>query len=337
MSDTIIGSVIGALITGVISFLIFIAGNFSSQATLEKKTVETLSGYFDSVDQEMTYEDAIKAIHRENETLKNEVSSLEQQLSELNGQLDSKQAEIDRYNSIEEINKIIQTATTYWDNSDYEEALIILKNSKNKSPDIVKIYEQYSDDYMSGLLLQADALISERNYDGAVGVLEESESLVADSSLLKNKIDEIRDKPSALISDLVPVSGTTGEKQFRFWDVLDQDNYGNRYSSGICLKQEYKDKAHLVYALDNKYSILTGKFVLMENSKNTNGNYVLYAYTLADGETKLLYESQILATATRPIDIEIDVSNVMDLVLEVYDPNKTSNNAWTAFVDARLE
>ena len=43
MSDTIKGAIIGALITTIGSILIFFLGNFSTQATLEKNTVETLS------------------------------------------------------------------------------------------------------------------------------------------------------------------------------------------------------------------------------------------------------------------------------------------------------
>ncbi len=37
MSDTIKGAIIGALITTIGSILIFFLGNFSTQATLEKK------------------------------------------------------------------------------------------------------------------------------------------------------------------------------------------------------------------------------------------------------------------------------------------------------------
>lgn len=50
MSDTIKGSIIGALITVVGSILVFVLGNFSTQSTIEEKTVETLSEYFYSVD-----------------------------------------------------------------------------------------------------------------------------------------------------------------------------------------------------------------------------------------------------------------------------------------------
>lgn len=215
--------------------------------------------------------------------------------------------------------------------------LTLLKNYKSKSTDIESLYIQYSDDYILLLLHQADKLISERDYDNAINILKEGCNLVSDDKLLNEKINEISNKPSALLANLTPVSGTMTEDQYGIWDISERDNYGNKYSSGIYLKQNYTSKANLVYALDSKYTILTGKFVLSEEGKNTDGNYILYAYTLTNGEMNLLYESPILGTATRPIDVEIDVTNVMDLVIEVYDPNKQNNNAWTAFVDARLE
>lgn len=55
MSDTIKGSIIGAIITVLGSILVFHLGNFSTQ----KSIVEALSVRFDSVDNDMSYEQAL--------------------------------------------------------------------------------------------------------------------------------------------------------------------------------------------------------------------------------------------------------------------------------------
>ena len=138
---------------------------------------------------------------------------------------------------------------------------------------------------------------------------------------------------SVLFSNLIPVSGGIEG----YWESGQKDNYNNSYTSGIMMHQNYREAAHVVYALDGKYTQLTGKFVLTEESKNTDGQYVLYAYSLVDGNKNYIWESKVLGTAVRPIDIQIPVSGVMDLVLEVYDPNKTGNNATTGIVDAVLQ
>ena len=83
MSDTIKGSIIGAVITVAGSVLVFFLGNFSTQDTIEKKTVETLSGYFDNIDKGMSYEQALQAVYKENENLKTQNSNLLEQNQDL--------------------------------------------------------------------------------------------------------------------------------------------------------------------------------------------------------------------------------------------------------------
>lgn len=79
MSDTIKGAIIGALITTIGSILIFFLGNFSTQATLEKNTVETLSEYFESVDKDMSYKQALQTAYAElvNTMLDNAIAQLD--------------------------------------------------------------------------------------------------------------------------------------------------------------------------------------------------------------------------------------------------------------------
>ena len=122
MSDTIKGSIIGALITAAGSILVFVLGNFSTQDSI----VESLSVRFDSVDSSMSYEQALEAIYQEREIDKKEIESLNMQLDELNIKISDQQAKIDQQNSEEEINKIIQNATEYGNSFDYIQALSIL-------------------------------------------------------------------------------------------------------------------------------------------------------------------------------------------------------------------
>jgi len=72
MTVAISGAIVGALVSGVIAVIIFFAGNYSTQATLEKKTVETLAGYFDGVDLQMSYKQALQIIYENSKALKNE-------------------------------------------------------------------------------------------------------------------------------------------------------------------------------------------------------------------------------------------------------------------------
>ena len=143
-----------------------------------------------------------------------------------------------------------------------------------------------------------------------------------------------------ILSSLTPVSGTMNNEQFGIWGVTDTDNYGNRYTSGIYLRQRWSTPAHLVFDLSANYSRLTGLFVLSQEGKNTDGNYAINFFSLVNGQRVLLEvypPFPVIATARRPIPLSVNVEGVMDLVIEVHDPNKHSNNAWVAFVDAILE
>lgn len=68
--DNIIGAISGAIVTGIFSFALFYLGNYTNRSTIEKDIVNTLSESFDSIDKDMSYQDAIQIICKENEFLK---------------------------------------------------------------------------------------------------------------------------------------------------------------------------------------------------------------------------------------------------------------------------
>ena len=94
MNDTIkasiIGAIIGAIITGLVSLLIFFLGNFSTQSTI----VKTLSEYFDSVTNEMSYTEALQTIYKTLSQKDQDISALEQQNKDFEEQLSSIPADV---------------------------------------------------------------------------------------------------------------------------------------------------------------------------------------------------------------------------------------------------
>lgn len=93
MNDTIKAATISALITALIatltSILIFFLGNFTTQATIEKNTVETLSEYFDSIDKDMTYKQALQTAYEESKQKDEEISILKQKNTEFENEMSS--------------------------------------------------------------------------------------------------------------------------------------------------------------------------------------------------------------------------------------------------------
>lgn len=254
MSDTIKGSIIGALITVVGSILVFVLGNFSTQSTIEDQTVETLSGYFDSVNKDMSYEQALQTIYKENEILKNENLDLNKQLDNLNQKINNKQAEIDNQNLQEEINRVVQTATEYWNNSDFIQSLSLLKNYKSKSVDIELLYSQYSNDYCSYILQQVDAYTDNMQYDDAITLINDVLLLVYDSSILNQKIKEIENsKPNNFMDAIKPY------EKYGYTEKVSSDYMqmgGNKFYNGFQLGYDHQI-SYALFNLNGKYNKIT--------------------------------------------------------------------------------
>ena len=101
MDIQIKSALIGAIIPTVGAFVIFFLGDFSTQSKLERDTVKVLSEKFDTVKKDMSYEDALQAVFKGNEDLKNQLSlmndellSAQNELSETQNILSSKEEEL---------------------------------------------------------------------------------------------------------------------------------------------------------------------------------------------------------------------------------------------------
>lgn len=127
MNDTIKGSIIGAIITGIVSLLIFFLGNFSTQETIERNTVETLTEYFDSVEKEMTYEQALRAIYVENEDLKTKIEDLE--IASKNNEDKMLEKNEDLYRE-----EILEQAKSAFESNEIEKAVDILSDGLKTLP-----------------------------------------------------------------------------------------------------------------------------------------------------------------------------------------------------------
>lgn len=326
MSDTIKGSIIGALITGIISILIFFLGNFSTQ----KSIVESLSVRFDSVDKKMSYEQALETIYQESEEDKKEIDSLNEQIdrlnlkiSVLNTEVNEKKLQIDSQQSQEEINKIIQNATDYWNNSDFVQALTILKNSKLRSSDVESLYEQYSNEYIDILINNADVFISEKKYDNALKLINENLELVTDSNILNDKIEEINNIYPKTLSE-IKISAS------RYFDKITdrsiEDTVGNNHQSGNLFEISAHDGDEMYgYAtlyLGEKYASISGIIAVSNESENAELDGHIEIYSKNENNYNLLYKSPIVKRASSPInlsDLNMDLSNCEWIEIRYYN------------------
>lgn len=316
MDIQIKSALIGAIIPTFGAFALFFLGNFSAQSKLERDTVQVLSEKFDSVEKDMSYEDALQAVFEENENLKDNIDNLSLQLNDL-------QIQIDQQNSEEEINRIIQNATEYWNDSDYVQCLTLLKSSKTASPNIASLFERYSDEYVLNLLSQADLLISQRKYAEAIDLLNAGKTIVNDDKMLVDKINDINNNQPIKLSDLkISASRFFNQNQ----DKPIEDTVGNRYSTGnsfITYAEGESNYGYATFYLGKKYTSLTGIIAVSDESENRDDTQLegwIEIGTKTDNDFNSLWSSQTLSRTTSTIEIpELDIADTEWLEIRYYN------------------
>lgn len=209
MDNTIKGAIIGALITVLGSLLIFYLGQFSTEETLEKNTVEALSGYFEYINTDMTYKEALQSLYVQSLNQQNENKQLQDQIKELNKEQEELNHIINTLQEDSERSKnndyIINSAKQYAENGEIKNALSLLLGVKNPNPETIVLIDEYQKEFESQIILQATSLSGEKKYDEAIRVIEEALKIIPDNFLLKEKRDEINQlKPQKLINIIPP-------------------------------------------------------------------------------------------------------------------------------------
>lgn len=142
LRNEIIAAFVGALVTGLISVGLFIA----DRNTIEEKTVETLAGYFESVNEDMAYDDVLKTIYEDFKRLEEENANLKSDMGILNEQ----------YN-VDELNQnALEKAEGFASSNDYAMAIATLSSVTNKTPEMEVLITDYAQKYESYIVGQAD-------------------------------------------------------------------------------------------------------------------------------------------------------------------------------------
>ncbi len=264
MKGQIIGAIIGAVIAGLFSLLIFHLGNFSTQ----KSIVESLSVRFDSVDNTMSYKQALQTIYEDMEQLKVNNAALEKNLNESNNnyttlqsQNESLQSEIDSLKNANNRSEQIALAESYASSENYEVAIPILNEITEKTEDVNALLKEYTTNYESSIISSAEALADNGNYDEATALIDEALKIIPDSQILLDKKNIVTPK---YLVDTVECY-----KSENLW-LLDSREYikmsGKSYKHAIFTQQSdiaasmfnRAYSASAFYNLDGKYSQLSG-------------------------------------------------------------------------------
>ncbi|PYG90393.1 NPCBM/NEW2 domain-containing protein [Ruminiclostridium sufflavum DSM 19573] len=108
-----------------------------------------------------------------------------------------------------------------------------------------------------------------------------------------------------------------------------KDNTGIVYEHGIYAHSEKQDTGSIEYLLNQKYSIIKGKIVLADDSKNRISDMVIKIY----GDGELLYTSNVLTAGMLPQQFNLDTAGVIKLNIKYEKLTSTDYGIGFGIVD----
>ena len=300
---TIIGAVVGTAVTGVFSLGIF----FLEKGSIEEKTVETLSDYFESVDKDMSYDEALKVVYQDQKELEKENETLTSELNEL------------KTDVVEENKTTIKNAEDYAKSEDYAEALTLLNGIKDKSAEVEVFISDYTKKYEDQVVAQADNLLSEEKYDEAVGLIDEALTVIPDSSILSEKKNAVRNSLPQNMTEIVPAyqSGGNTYKEYCSSKSGGTETFsmgGVKYTDGMTFDADinvFNDVSWAIYNLGGNYKTLDFTVCHVDGTDNGDATSLQIFY---DGE---LAQEIPLKPDMSPQKITIDITDVKQLKMQV--------------------
>lgn len=286
--------ILGGIISAVTSLYIY----YGEKNGIETRTVETLAKYFDSVDNEMSYTEALETVYEESEKLKTEIKDLEE-------------------GNINPI--LIKKAKDYASSNDYFTALLILKTIEKPDSETSNLIKEYSQKYESEIIDQIDSYIDKNNVEEAKKLLNSSLEIIPDSEMLQNKKKEIDDNKITNMIQVVPAY-QTGGNEYKEYDpsingATESFSMGGiKYTNGMTFDADiniFNDASWAVYNLNGEYTSLS--FVVGHVDGTDLGEETVLQ-VIFDGN---IHKEIALQPDMYPQNETIDITGVKQMKLQV--------------------
>lgn len=225
---------------------------------------------------------------------------------------------------------------SFEDSQNYSEAIKYMDENKDEwqswdnSQQYADWYDSFVDSYRKQVLDAAAMLYGDDDIDGAIAKLEEGLEVLPEDSRLSAKLQEYQTaKPESII--LLKI--TKGES-YSFVNQA-KDTRGISYDDALCLDYHFDNwvmySGNVEMYTGKKYSRFTCTIVPDEDFDT----YVLRngegARIQIYGDDELIYSSDIITYKTEGIDVDIDISDVSYLRIEVV------KDAFTGLQTPRLD
>lgn len=238
----------------------------------------------------------------------NAISTLQSALDVVENDVElAKQLTIYKEKAIENSRtEALNKADGYFSAGDYSNAINTLrqalKNELENDTELTRQLNDYEIEYSKSVILQADALVSENNYDGAVSLLETALKVIPGNADLLAKQSVIE---AAVPVKLTEMKITNSDRFEQITDAGREDSLGNLYSPGNLYNiNTYRNNiGYCEFYTGGKYTRLSGTVAVSDNSSDISARLEIYA------DDELIYNSGTIGRSTVPFTVDVDISD----------------------------
>lgn len=306
------------LIVAVLGIVASLFCHFDAKRSTEYQIVKALSERYESVDEEMSYEQALEAVDRDIQNLKADNTALKTENTALQSEIDSLRNKMD-------YSEKIALAESYAISDNYEVAIPILNSIPEKGEDVIALLKEYISSYEMEVLTKAENLADQGDFDRAVSLIDEALKIVPNSQTLLDKKDSVT--PQYLV-DTVKCY-----KAENLWLLDSRESIemgGKNYRHAIysnssdivvnMLNGSYS--AFAFYNLEGKYTQLSGiaGHIDFSGSGSIGKNDAMQVYdakvTIWGDDTELGTISLLSTDSTKNFNIPIDGVKILEFRIE---------------------
>lgn len=186
------------LVVGLSGVVATLFVHFDTKHSTEGAIVEALSERYASVDKDMSYEQALEAVDKDIEKLKTDNATLQSENIDLQSEISSLQSEKtnlqNEISSLSDRSEKIARAESYAALGNYEVAIPILNSITEKGEDVLALLKDYTFNYEISIIMDAEALANDGNFDEAITLVDEALKIIPNSQTLLEKKDDITPK-----------------------------------------------------------------------------------------------------------------------------------------------
>lgn len=207
-------------------------------------------------------------------------------------------------------------ANSYMANGDYEAIITLITTNVdniNSEPDIKSLYDSAAASYRDQALANAEQAFSNNGYQSAISVINNGLSVLPGDAILQAEKERYSTFAPVDLTSIVPYY----EGSIDVFTDGATDTMGNHYSTGMRGYMSTSDSGfncYNIWDIGGRYNTLTATGIILESNKGSGceGSYKIY------GDGILLYERSNIGSQTKPYQIEIDITGVIDLKIEMY-------------------